>query len=720
MFMMVGLVLFAILTRPASIVEFDGWAKARDVASIENHADAGLKGKFAFLKNTGAFGVGQKGWHVEELVDPVGDRRFLVFTSALTTQEYGDQVFEWRDGALTSLVHERETRGVRLTAADLTIRFNVPQKSTDIGAKITLVAQGAQDGSFFVRLGDNYKVSEVVDLKGNSVKFSQAGGVLSLPVANNGQFEYEIHYSGVVNRPQFAGAIVTDEVMLTNDYWWPHIGRLPLALSTTTHVAKDWIVIAQGDKISEKITGDDKVVRYVNKVPVSYMSLSAGKFREKDRVVNGIRYFVASRELTDEQMADQLEYVPNVIEFFSKLYPHPYKEYGAVDTKLYGGGALEAYSYATYGTGWLPAEDAHEPSHTWWGGVVPNTYLDSFWNESFAVFSEGLYAREGSIGDVEAKRRAFVKTSNASSEYNRGTPFSSGAESGGIASSMGYGKGGDILEQLEFEMGTAKMTEVLKSFLKNHQVGEAGGWPEFEKACGPEWKWFFDQWIRQTGWPKLSINEPTDSPGAVHITMKQEAPYYRFKLEYAVNQGSEWSYGSVDVIPDASGVCELAIPIQGNWDVISLDPFDRLLLPRRPNEPIRWGEGSRRMATYDPKNLIEGRNRLEEKPGYLSNVLFVGTPAEMPELAQYWAEAGFTFEGNTANYQGKSVDLAHGAAVAIVEFEPGKFVGLRAGKTKYNPNTGIASAALVDDYGRFLTGVTQPRTNGPLVRRPFK
>ena len=35
----------------------------------------------------------------------------------------------------------------------------------------------------------------------------------------------------------------------------------------------------------------------------------------------------------------------------------------------------------------------HEIAHTWWGGVVPNTYTRTLWNESFAEYSDGLYGR---------------------------------------------------------------------------------------------------------------------------------------------------------------------------------------------------------------------------------------------------------------------------------------------------------------------------------------
>lgn len=121
------------------------------------------------------------------------------------------------------------------------------------------------------------------------------------------------------------------------------------------------------------------------------------------------------------------------------------------------------------------------------------------------------------------------------------------------------------------------------------------------------------------------------------------------------------------------------------------------------------------MAAFDPKGLVEARTELEAVPEDLNNVLLVGTPNEIPESAVFWERAGFIFEGNKVTHLGKTISLDEGAAVAIVEFAPGKYLGLRCGTSKYEPNTGIASTALVDKMGRFLTGKTVPRLSAPLV-----
>lgn len=712
---MTGLFLASLALRQLGAAQFDAWVQSRDVASIESHASPELAGKFQYLRGSGAFGVGRSGWHAFELDEPETGKKYMVFTTALTTQDYGDHVYEWDGALLTSHVPEGNTRGVRISKASLELRFDLPKKSVGISARVDCVRADAAGKAFFIRLGDNYQVASVFDTQGGPIPFRQAGGIVSVPTPAEREFTYQIVYSGVVNRPRFAGAIVDEEVMLTNDYWWPHIGRLPMKLTTTTHVPKGWTVVAQGEKFADRNVGDERVVTFVNDLPVSYMSLSAGNFRYKEREVGGITYFVASRELSESQIDDQLQLIPPVIEFFSTLRPHPYRIYGAVDTRLYGGGALEAYSYATYGTGWLPAEDPHEPSHTWWGGILPNTYLDSFWNESFAVFSEGLYHREGAIGDKAAKRRAFVSSATSSPVYQQFSCWDAGAETGGAASALGYGKGGLVLQQLELEMGTEKLMGVLRNWLANRPEGEAAGWPDFERACGPEWKWFFDQWIRGKGWPVLTLGKPVVAGNRASIDIAQSQPYYRFKLEYAVSDASGWQTGSVDVVPDARGVCRVTIPVKGALKLVSFDPYDRLIQPRRPRAAERISEAIRGRQVYDPANILEARNKVDSLPADLGSAFLVGTPKEIPQSAALWKKAGVVFANGKATANGVTVDLAKGAVLATVEIGDGKFALVRAGKTKYEPEAGIASMAVVDDYGRFLTGKTTPRTNGPLA-----
>lgn len=715
---MVSIALFAFLMQPVDVAQINEWAVKRDIANLEASSDPALKGKFQFLRGQGAFGVGRFGWEAKELKDVAGSRTFVVFTTRLTTQDYGDQVFEYTGGQLTRYIPERETLGVKVRHLDMSLTFNLEEKKARIICETELYKDGQANQSFFLRLGGNYTVESVKDSGGNTVSFSQAGGVICLPTPNNDKFSYQLTYEGTVDKPRFAGAITKDEVMMTNDYWWPAIGRLPCSFTTTTTVPKGWLVVGQGDQILQNVAGSQDVYKYDMKVPVSFLSLSAGDFRHESRTVNGIRYFVASRELTNEEMKEQLQMVPPVIEFFSKLAPHPFKEYGAVDSMLYGGGALEAYSYATYGTGWLPDEDAHEPSHTWWGGIIPNTYLNSFWNESFAVYSEGLYAREGSIGNVEEKRLAFIDPADSSPAYNMATCEEAGAESGAVAGDLGYGKGGKILQQLELEMGTDKMMEMCRKWLAQHKRGEPADWKDFEAVCGPEWKWFFDQWIRRKGWPEVTVASYEFNAKGVHINLKIGQPIYRFKLEMMARINGEWKSRVLDVQPDSNGNYTLHLFPNEKVEMVSLDSWDRLLQPRRPRQDFRWNDQYRRLKLYvDPtaQEWTEAKSAVASLPLDLSGVLVMGHPDSSPVIARLCKLAGFTVKGNELTYDGTKIDLRKGAAVAMVEFEPGKWCGLRMGKTKREPKVGAATVAIVDEYGRFLRGKSLPRQTGPLV-----
>jgi len=715
---MVSSLLFALLFRPVDVAEFNDWAVKRDVVSIEANSDSSLKGKFQFLKGQGAFGVGRYGWQAKELLDVANGKTYLVFTTQLTTQDYGDQVFELINGRLTRLIHERETLGVKVSHLDMDISFKLEEKKARILCKVDLKKSGDAGNSFFLRLGGNYVVQGVADSAGQAVKFSQAGGVICLPTPNSDSFSYKVLYEGVVDKARFAGAVTKDEVMLTNDYWWPAIGRLPCSFATTTSVPKGWIVIGQGDQVGKNTEGPVDVYQYKMDVPVSFLSLSAGKFNYESRNVNGIKYFAASRNLTSEELRDQLQLVPPVIEYFSTFAPHPFKEYGAVDTELYGGGALEAYSYATYGTGWLPDEDPHEPSHTWWGGLIPNTYLNSFWNESFAVFSEGLYAREGAIGNLPEKRMAFVDAANSSRAYNEATCEEAGAESGGVAGALGYGKGGAILQQLELEMGHDKMMEVCRQWIKQHRVGEPGDWKDFEAVCGPEWKWFFDQWIRRTGWPEIKVLSANYNENGVQINLRVSKPTYRFKVEMSSLVSGKWNSGVVDINPDENGLCTLNFIPVGELQMVSLDCWDRLLQPARPRQNFRWSDQYRRLKLYVDESgsgWTERKSAFEALPQDLSGVLLMGHPDSNKTIENLCKKVGFTVNGDKLTYKGTTIDLNKGAAVAMVEFEPGKWCGLLLGTTRREPKVGAATVAIVDEYGRFLRGQSYPRQEGPLV-----
>lgn len=714
--MQASLLLSLILWQP-QLQELNDLAKARNVDGLLKLSGPGMDaGTYRFLKQTGAFGVGQKGWTVVPLTDAGDKKEYRVFTSPLTSQDYGDQVFEWAGGKLARLRPETEVGGYRVRHLDFEISFaKAAEHKAQFTVQTRLERQDSPSKSALLRLGPNYTVSGITGEAGEQIAFQQAGGVvLFTPAADKNQI-VTISYEGVVNAPGFSGAVNDGEAMLTNDYWWPSTARLPVTFTVKARVRSDWDVITSGERTGLRVEGSDKVISYRMDMPIVYLSLSAGPFTFAEKKTNGIDYRAWSLKLTKDELLQQTELYPPIIEFYAKTFaPHPFTQYGAVDTELYGGGALEAYSYATYGHGWLPDEDAHEPAHTWFGGILPNTYLNSMWNESFAVWCESFYAREGAIGNQAEKRHAFVAVPSPNGAWNATPMVNSGVEWAGVASALGYGKGGYVLQQLEYEMGTDAIVAAARKWIQDHPKGEPAEWEGFEAACGPEWKWFFDQWHRRAGYPAPTISGVAKAGGKLTGKVEFTGEPYRMATDLAIATPSGWKFGRVTL--DGSGGFSADCPAEAT-EVI-FDPWGRLPIQHKRSNQVTFNSLRRAQVVLDDRTadwMPERGRRADWNGTTMENLLFVGHPANNPVIADLCNRAGFVVEGDKLSYRGTTIDLNDGCAMALIDLGNGKRCGLRLGKVRREPNIGSAKVALTDGLGRFLRGETEPRREDGLV-----
>jgi len=71
--------------------------------------------------------------------------------------------------------------------------------------------------------------------------------------------------------------------------------------------------------------------------------------------------------------------------------------------------------------------------------------------------------------------------------------------------------------------------------------------------------------------------------------------------------------------------------------------------------------------------------------------------------------------GNNLTYDGTTIDLNNGCALAVVDLGEGKNCVIGLGKTRVAPDLGRARLALTDNLGRFLRGKTDPKTSGFLT-----
>lgn len=713
---MVASLALLLLMRNPVVADLNALAQARDVDGLAAYASGSVTAAdFSFLKGTGAYGVGRYPWSALQLDAPSG-KTYLVFSTRVTSQDIGEQLFVLEGDRITRKVDELETGGITLKHCDFDIRFAPGQKRALLSAVGSFEKAASAEADLVFRLSNTYQVKSVKDEAGAAVPFRQAGGVVAVRPPQKDAFSLTIGYEGTLGDAGFAGAATDTEFMLTEDYWWPVTGRKPFTFNTTIHTPEDWFSVTNGDLVSEKTESGETVREYQMKVPICFLSLTAGKMAVKRTApINGISYWVASPVLTETEMEQQLKVMPAVVEFYGTYKPYPFKSFGAVDSELYVGGALEAYSYATYGHGWLPDEDAHEPAHTWFGGIVPNTYLKSFWNESFAEYMSGLYRREGAIGDRDDKRRAFVDQPRPNRTWSATTMENSGAATGGAASELGYGKGSYVLQQLEFEMGRERMAATVKRWLEQYPNGQEAEWSDFEAVCGAEWKWFFDQWVRREGAPSFNFRNVRREGQRIVGEAVFEGQPYRLKVEAVIRDAQGDTYTAFDVVPaSGSQAASFSLPCSGSARLVSFDPLGRLPISHPGDRDPTISMASRRAtAIIDPRREDWAQDRVRRSSdGSRNNKLIIGHPDSMPEIRDLLPLAGFTVSGNTLTYRGKSYSLDSHVAQAVVTLPEGGTATIRLGKGELPPNTGQAQVAVCDSLGRFLAGETRPITKG--------
>ncbi len=691
-----------------TIETLDELAKKKDYQSLAKFS-TGDGHEFRVFRG-GSYQVGSLGWSAKALkADGIGD--FVVFTTPLTSEDIGELLFQ-RVGNKLQYIDESEKDGLRIRYQDLHVHFNIEAKTTSILDKVTVEITPNSKAFHLLRFSPCYQVSSITDGT-NSVPFHQSGGIVMIPKQAAGTMNLWVTYKGTVNLPNYAGSIQPGLATLTNDYWYPMANRMPCRYRiSVVPPGPDYTVVAQGDYKGKESGVKAPGEIFEMNLPSVYWSLTVLQTKHVQEKIDGRTLQMWSPRVDEERMKLQPAlYAPILKLYNEKFSPFPFQSYGALDSPVYGGGALEAYSYATYGGG-LPAEDAHEPSHTWWGGILPNTYLHSFWNESFADWSDGFYHREVPIGNNDERRKMFQTVSTPDAEYKEATLMNSGVASGTAGGALGYGKGALVLAMLEQLVGTENLLKCEQEWIRTHPVGEPAEWEEFEAVTLktlPQFslKSFFDDWFRRPGWASFVVENGRVEGNEVTLKFAWTGPRFRMPLDVWLEDSSGNRIVKTVDTKDITSANTIKISApKFNPVRVYVDPYHRAL---RDGADPRVGSIDETLSglhvNRDPKHpeyLTAMAQASQSKT--LDGSFIIGHPDTMPEMKPLLARAGFVVKGNQLTYDGTTIDLTKGAALAVVEMGGGKRCVIGLGVTKMRPSLGMARVGLVDELGRALRG----------------
>ena len=715
-------------------------AKARDVAGLTAYlAEPPKQNPFSVLKTGGAYAAGQKGWAAIALNTPNGDR-YIVFSTPIIEEDMGELLFSVNSAGKLTYIPEWDNRGVDLDSHDFDVRFDLPNHKLIASDHIKCHWTAKPRNHFFFRISPTYTVRSMTDSHGKPVPYQQAGGIVAVEPGSR-SLDFKVKYDGTNLMPAFNKLIGPNEATLSGSVWYLTIARHPAPYDITLHCPGDWTAIAQGDGgLSGVAYGDslsggsssERTFKFHNPLPVIWYSASEGPYKTIVDKINGREYATMSARMTDEQMHDQNLLNSEVVEFYSKSFMrYPFKRWTSLDSQAFSGGpgALEAYSFATY-PGGLPDQDSHEPSHTWWGGILNNDYLHSLWNESFAVYSQGLFARNRASGNKQELAQAFGAVGDANSFYNAAPISDSGDPIGPAAAVLGYGKGGSVLHMLETEIGTESMIKCMSTWVHTNPSRHIGSWEDFEKVVdkvtGKDYTWFFDQWVRRPGYPQMSLSNVAWSNGTLTGMLTFKGDPYRINADLLMrmSDGSD-HFVHIDTMQtkDADGYrFSAACPQQPS--LISVDPWMHILRERGqddyPSNIFDLLFSAKKFI--DPSHAdylkpFQRGNTISTLPADLSGIFLIGSPETTPAMNALCDKVGFSVTGNKLTYNGTTIDLDHGGAVAIVDLENGKRCLIGLGKCNFRVDSGFAHICVFDEYGRPMRAKTDPVTVGPLTYR---
>ena len=252
-----------------------------------------------------------------------------------------------------------------------------------------------------------------------------------------------------------------------------------------------------------------------------------------------INYWVYIKDVPNAMRS--FKKTPEMLDFFNKAFdfPYPWAKYDQVCIAGYGGG-MENTTATTLGHDVIHDERAeqdfsshalvaHELAHQWWGNTITERTWSNVWlSESFATYSEYLFARfdqgeeEGAVNLLKKKQRYLEE---AKAEYIRPLVFNRYNDPWDIMDAHAYPKGAVILHMLRFVMGDKPFFRALKHFLNKHAfqaVDTHDLMTAIKEATGQNLDWFFEQWVFKPGHPVFEVSyDWTETTGKLVLKVNQ-------------------------------------------------------------------------------------------------------------------------------------------------------------------------------------------------------
>jgi puromycin-sensitive aminopeptidase len=172
----------------------------------------------------------------------------------------------------------------------------------------------------------------------------------------------------------------------------------------------------------------------------------------------------------------------------------------------------------------------HELAHQWFGNLVTMVWWDDLWlNEAFATWMSfkivDSWRPDWRIWmDFESGKASALALDALQSAHPIRADIQNAEEAGESFDAITYEKGGAVLRMIEGYLGEERFRDGIRLYMRKHQgenataddlwgaLGQSSDEPIIDLANG---------WIRQVGYPVVSVAISTDANGHFHLSLAQ-------------------------------------------------------------------------------------------------------------------------------------------------------------------------------------------------------
>ena len=395
---------------------------------------------------------------------------------------------------------------------------------------------------------------------GKTVATDRVGNRVSIPKVAAGLRQVEVRLRGLVPalpapdaRGASRGAVADAEgsYLPGSAAWLPDTGDEWIEYDLIVEVPEPYRVVATGGLVEETVNRGSYRASFASDHPAEMPSVFAGPYliaerRDKDLRIRAYLHAELA-PLADEYMKVATAYIRRYAE---RIGPYPYADFHIVSAPLPVGLGFPNLTYVGRMVLPLPfmrgRSLAHEILHSWWGNGVAVDYDSGNWAEGLTTYMADYALVEDQGDEAARKMRQGWLRNLAALPPDQDMPVERfTVKRRDAAQVVGYDKVAFIFHMLKAEVGDKAFAASLQRFWEDNRFRVAD-WSDlentFEATAGRDLAWFFNQWLRRAGAPRIEFVEAkrahVDGEHRVALTIRQSPPAYRIRLPIVVDTAS--------------------------------------------------------------------------------------------------------------------------------------------------------------------------------------